>query len=218
MIPYWIEEPFSPDQIDNHAKLAAAIRIPVATGEIEAGRWRFKELLDKRAASILQPDAVVCGGITEFRRIAALADCYGVTVCPHWFHDLHVHLVAASPNGQFVEYFPDGKVFNFCEIIDRQLQVRARRSAAALRPRARLSLRGKGDREIRGGCVEVNAPYTLTSPFEIAQIPISSLLSAPVFRLICSTCLATVLVEHPALGPWPYSSAQAARLPALLEA
>jgi L-alanine-DL-glutamate epimerase-like enolase superfamily enzyme len=44
-------------------------------------------------------------------------------VCPHWFHDLHVHLVAASPNGQFVEYFPDGKVFNFCEIIDRQSKV-----------------------------------------------------------------------------------------------
>jgi L-alanine-DL-glutamate epimerase-like enolase superfamily enzyme len=122
--PYWIEEPFSPDQIDNHARLAAMINIPVATGEIEAGRWRFKELLDKEAAAILQADAAVCGGITEFRRIAALADCYGVTMCPHWFHDLHVHLVAAASNGQFVEYFPDGKVFNFCEIIDRQLQVR----------------------------------------------------------------------------------------------
>jgi L-alanine-DL-glutamate epimerase-like enolase superfamily enzyme len=122
--PYWIEEPFSPDQIENHAKLAAAISIPVATGEIEAGRWRFKELLDKQAAAILQTDAAVCGGITEFRRIAALADCYGVTLCPHWFHDLHVHLVAASPNGQFVEYFPDGKVFNFREIIDRQLELR----------------------------------------------------------------------------------------------
>jgi len=122
--PYWIEEPFSPDQIDNHAKLAALISIPVATGEIEAGRWRFKELLDKQAASILQADAAVCGGISEFRRIAALADCYGVTVCPHWFHDLHVHLVAASPNGQFVEFFPDTKVFNFGEIIDRQLEVR----------------------------------------------------------------------------------------------
>jgi len=121
--PYWIEEPFSPDQIDNHAKLAAAINIPVATGEIEAGRWRFKELLDKQAASILQADAAVCGGISEFRRIAALADCYGVTMCPHWFHDLHVHLVAASPNGQFVEYFPDTKVFNFGDIIDRQLEV-----------------------------------------------------------------------------------------------
>jgi hypothetical protein len=45
--------------------------------------------------------------------------------------------------------------------------------------------------------VEVNPPYSLTSPLEIAQIPMASLLSAPVFRLICSTCLATVLVEHP---------------------
>jgi L-alanine-DL-glutamate epimerase-like enolase superfamily enzyme len=122
--PYWIEEPFSPDQIENHAKLASAIRIPVATGEIEAGRWHFKELLDKKAASILQPDALVCGGVTEFRRIAALADCYGVTICPHWFHDLHAQLVAASPNGEFVEFFPDTKVFNFGEIIDRQLELR----------------------------------------------------------------------------------------------
>ena len=122
--PYWIEEPFSPDQIDNHAKLAAAIKVPVATGEIEVGRWRFKELLDKKAASILQTDAVVCGGISEFRRIAAMADCYGVTVCPHWFHELHLHLVAASPNGQFVEYFADNKVFNFRDIIDRQPELR----------------------------------------------------------------------------------------------
>jgi len=122
--PYWIEEPFGPDQIDNHAKLAAAIAIPVATGEIEAGRWRFKEILDKKAASILQTDAAVCGGITEFRRIAALADCHGVAMCPHWFHDLHIHLVGSSPNGQFVEFFPDGKVFNFRKLIDRQLEVR----------------------------------------------------------------------------------------------
>jgi L-alanine-DL-glutamate epimerase-like enolase superfamily enzyme len=122
--PYWIEEPFSPDQIDNHAKLAASITIPVATGEIEAGRWRFKELLDKQAASILQADACVCGGITEYRRIAALADCHGVAMCPHWFHDLHVHLVGAGANAHFVEFFPDSAVFNFREIIDRQLEVR----------------------------------------------------------------------------------------------
>ena len=123
--PYWIEEPFSPDDIDSHAGLAAAIRIPVATGEIEAGRWRFKELLEKKAAAILQPDAAVCGGISEFRRIDALAEAHGVAVCPHWFHSLHIHLVAASPNGQFVEYFPDAKVFNFGDIIDRPLEVRA---------------------------------------------------------------------------------------------
>ncbi|MEJ1976613.1 MAG: enolase C-terminal domain-like protein [Acetobacteraceae bacterium] len=71
--PYWIEEPFLPDDIDNHAELARRTPVMVATGEIEAGRWRFKELLEKQAASILQTDATVCGGITEWRRIAATA-------------------------------------------------------------------------------------------------------------------------------------------------
>jgi L-alanine-DL-glutamate epimerase-like enolase superfamily enzyme len=121
--PYWIEEPFSPDDIENHARLAAATRVIVATGEIEAGRWRFKELLDKQAAAILQTDACVCGGISEFRKIAATAASYEVTLCPHWFHDLHAHLVAATPNARFVEYFPDDQVLNFRRLINRQLTV-----------------------------------------------------------------------------------------------
>lgn len=121
--PYWIEEPFLPDDIDNHRRLAQRIEVPVATGEIEAGRWRFRELLDKEAAMILQTDAAVCGGITEFRRIVATAASYGVDVAPHWFHDLHVHLVGASPNASFVEFFPDDKVLNFRKLIDRQLEV-----------------------------------------------------------------------------------------------
>ncbi len=122
--PYWIEEPFGPDDIDNHARLAQSTSVPVATGEIEAGRWRFKELLEKEAAAILQPDAAVCGGITEFRRIAATAASYGVSVCPHWLHDLHVHLAAATPNAEFVEFFPDHRILNFGRLIDTQLEVR----------------------------------------------------------------------------------------------
>ncbi|GAA3730445.1 L-alanine-DL-glutamate epimerase-like enolase superfamily enzyme [Spinactinospora alkalitolerans] len=122
--PYWIEEPFSPDDIDNHARLARSTRVPVATGEIEAGRWRHKELLQREAAAILQTDAAVCGGITEFRRIAATASAHGVPVAPHWFHDLHAHLVAATPNCTFVEFFPDDRVLNFRALIDTQLAVR----------------------------------------------------------------------------------------------
>ncbi len=122
--PYWIEEPFGPDDIDNHARLAARTRVPVATGEIEAGRWRFRELLDRQAAQILQADAAVCGGISEWRRIAATAASYGVTVWPHWFHDLHVHLVAATANAGFVEFFPDDQVLNFRRLIARQLATR----------------------------------------------------------------------------------------------
>jgi L-alanine-DL-glutamate epimerase-like enolase superfamily enzyme len=122
--PYWIEEPFSPDEIDLHAQLAERTSVLVATGEIEYGRWRHQELLEKRAAAILQTDAAVCGGITEFRRIAAMAAGHGVTLCPHWFHDLHVHLVAATPNARYVEYFADDQVLNFRRLVDRQLTAR----------------------------------------------------------------------------------------------
>ena len=58
------------------------------------------------------------------RRIAATAASFGVSVCPHWFHDLHVHLAAATPNAPFVEFFPDDKVLNFGNLIDTQLEVR----------------------------------------------------------------------------------------------
>ena len=122
--PYWIEEPFSPDDIDNHVRLAERTRVPVATGEIEAGRWRFKEILDRGAAQILQTDACVCGGISEYRRISATAASYGINVCPHWFHDLHIHLVGSTPNGEFVEFFPDDQVLNFRRLIDRQVEMR----------------------------------------------------------------------------------------------
>ena len=119
--PYWIEEPFSPDAIDLHAALARQTKINVATGEMEAGRWRFRELIDSGGAAILQSDAAVCGGITEWRRISAYADLKGVTVCPHWMHDLHAPLVAATPNARFVEFFLDDQVLNFRRLINKQL-------------------------------------------------------------------------------------------------
>ena len=122
--PYFIEEPFSPDDIDSHARLVRHTSIPVATGEIEAGRWRFKELLEKGGAHFLQTDAAVCGGITEWRRIAAMADSAGVPMLPHWFHDLHIHLVASAPIARFVEFFPDDQVLNFRRLIDKQLEFR----------------------------------------------------------------------------------------------
>jgi L-alanine-DL-glutamate epimerase-like enolase superfamily enzyme len=119
--PYWMEEPFGPDDIDSHAKLAQLTPVVIATGEIAYGRWYHKELLDKRGAEILQTDACVCGGITEWKRIAAMAAGYGVTLCPHWFHDVHAPLVAATPNARYVEFFIDDQVLNFRRLIDRQL-------------------------------------------------------------------------------------------------
>jgi L-alanine-DL-glutamate epimerase-like enolase superfamily enzyme len=122
--PFWIEEPFGPDDIENHARLAAATPVPVATGEIEVGRWRFKELLEQEGAIILQTDACVCGGVSEFRRIAATAASYGVQVWPHWFHDLHAHLVASTQNAGMVEFFADDQVLNFRRVVGTQLEVK----------------------------------------------------------------------------------------------
>ncbi|MFC3337947.1 mandelate racemase/muconate lactonizing enzyme family protein [Paracandidimonas soli] len=119
--PFWLEEPFSPDDIDNHARLAAATRITIATGEVEAGRWRFKDLIQSGATTLLQTDATVCGGITEWRRIAATAASHGLTVEPHAWHDVHIHLVASTPNSTYVEWMPDDHIVNFRRLIDKQL-------------------------------------------------------------------------------------------------
>src|SRR5260370_36849988 len=95
--PYWIEEPFFPDDIDNHARLAKLTRVTVATGEIGAGRWHFKEILEKGAAQILQTDALVCGGVTQWRKKAPTASSHGAPVCPHRLNAPPPHLVAATP-------------------------------------------------------------------------------------------------------------------------
>lgn len=115
---WWLEEPLSPDDIPGHAELAAALEMPVATGEIHANRAEFREILRQRAADIIQADAGVCGGITEWLRIARAAATFGVPVAPHWHADLHVPLVAASENGLTVEYFYlDGDVYNFARLV-----------------------------------------------------------------------------------------------------
>src|SRR5690606_27602190 len=119
--PFWLEEPFSPDDIDNHARLAKATPITIATGEVEARRWRFKDLITTGATTLLQTDATVCGGITEWKRIAATAASHGLMVEPHAWHDVHIHLVAATPNTTYVEWMPDDHIVNFRKVIDRQL-------------------------------------------------------------------------------------------------
>ena len=123
--PGWIEEPLMPDDIAGHAEVARAVRTPVATGEIHATRWEFQQLIDAGAASILQADAGVCGGVTEWRRIAALAAVADLEVAPHWLADLHVHLVASTPNATWVEYFTDDSILNVGRLFSSGLEVRS---------------------------------------------------------------------------------------------
>lgn len=111
---WWFEEPLAPDDIQGHALIAAKVETPVATGEIHQTRWDFRYLLEKNGISILQHDAAVVGGISEWRKISALASAFGAQIAPHWHANLHVHLAAATPDCLVVEHFDLGKdIFNF---------------------------------------------------------------------------------------------------------
>ena len=130
----WVEEPTMPDELEASAAIAAAVEPPIATGEIHQTRWDFAQIIDGGAASIIQPDAAVCGGITEFRRVAAYAATRGVTVAPHWLADLHVHLVASTPNATYVEFFTDTEVLNIMELFATKLRFEDGRLALPQEP------------------------------------------------------------------------------------
>jgi galactonate dehydratase len=80
---YWYEEPCWPEHVDALVEVARALPFPIATGERLVGRWEFRELLEKRACSVIQPDISHCGGISEGRRIATLAETYNIAVACH---------------------------------------------------------------------------------------------------------------------------------------
>ena len=80
---YFFEEPCWPESIDGIAEIQRAVRTPIATGERLITQHAFSDLLAKRAASVLQPDITHCGGLTEARKIAAMADAYRVALAPH---------------------------------------------------------------------------------------------------------------------------------------
>jgi len=80
---YWFEEPCWPEAIDGLAEIQRAVRTPIATGERLVGQYAFRDLLARGACSIIQPDIGHCGGLSEARRIAALAEAYRVPVAPH---------------------------------------------------------------------------------------------------------------------------------------
>jgi len=113
--PYFMEEPVMIDRVETMAQVNDAIDYPVATGELEGTRHNFARLRDTGTAGVLQPDATVCGGITEWLRIANYASAYDVPIAPHYNWNLHASLLGAVENGLWVEYFyrdTDVKVFD----------------------------------------------------------------------------------------------------------
>jgi galactonate dehydratase len=81
--PFWIEEPCLPENVDAMADVARRVVTPIATGERLFTRWGFREVLEKHAARIVQPDICACGGLFETRKIAAMAETYYAGIAPH---------------------------------------------------------------------------------------------------------------------------------------
>ncbi|RBL91474.1 galactonate dehydratase [Chitinophaga flava] len=80
---YFFEEPCWPEAMDDIARIQHAVKTPIASGERLVGVHAFRDMLEKRAVSVIQPDITHCGGLSEVRRIAALAEAYRVAVAPH---------------------------------------------------------------------------------------------------------------------------------------
>lgn len=102
----WLEEPVIPDDIHGYAALKAMGRVPIAGGEHEFTLYGFRELLEAKAVDYIQFDTNRVGGITQARKIAALAEAHSVPVVPHAGQMHNYHVVMASFNSPMAEFFP----------------------------------------------------------------------------------------------------------------
>jgi L-alanine-DL-glutamate epimerase-like enolase superfamily enzyme len=141
----WFEEPVTADDRVGLAEVRAATDIPIAAGESEFTRFDFRDLIDGRCVDIVQPDLAICGGITEARRIAALAEAHQVRLAPHlWggavMFAAGMHLCAASPAAFILEYSLGGAPL-LHELAEESFEVRDGRIDMPDRPGLGLTIR-----------------------------------------------------------------------------
>jgi L-lyxonate dehydratase len=104
----WVEEPLVPDDIEGYVRLRSVVSTPISAGEHEFTRWGYRELLSRGAVDIVQPDVNRMGGITEARKVWALASAFNVPVIPHSHQSHNAHLIMAHVNSPLIEFFPTG--------------------------------------------------------------------------------------------------------------
>ncbi len=131
---YWFEEPVATEDLEGSALVAHHITTPVAGYETESALPGFRELIARRAVDIVQPDVIWSGGITETRKIAALAHAYHLPVIPHVFSSAvswiaNMHFIASIPNGSWLEFDQNpnalrSELFEDLPTLDRDARVR----------------------------------------------------------------------------------------------
>lgn len=134
----WFEEPINADNRHGTAEVRATTSIPIAAGESEFTRFDFRDLIEARAVDILQPDLAICGGITEGRRIAALADSQQLALAPHCWGSAFsfmagVSLAFASPAATVIEFSVGANPMLF-DLVQEKIEAVDGLIAAPMRP------------------------------------------------------------------------------------
>jgi len=125
--PWFFEEPCPPENVDAMVEVARAIPIPVATGERLVTRWQFRELFEKRACAVIQPDVCHCGGVAEIKKIAAMAETYYISMAPHnplgpLATMVNIHVGFSTPNFLIQEVMRSDVPWRD-EVVDDPLQI-----------------------------------------------------------------------------------------------
>ena len=136
--PFFLEEPCQPGDVDAMVEVARAVRIPIATGERLTTRHEFKQYIDERACAVIQPNVCYCGGVSELRRIAAMAETALVSVAPHNPNGpigtmVSVHLALATPNLLILEHVRDDVSWRN-EIVDEPIRIEDGYALSPTRP------------------------------------------------------------------------------------
>jgi galactonate dehydratase len=136
--PWFLEEPCQPGNADAMADVARALPIPIATGERLVTRSEFREHLEKRACAVIQPNVCYAGGVSELRRIAAMAEPFLVSVAPHNPNGpigtmVSVHLALAIPNFLILEHVRSDVPWRD-EIVDEPLRTHGGHALPPTRP------------------------------------------------------------------------------------
>jgi L-talarate/galactarate dehydratase len=103
---FWLEDVVAHDDYPGLAEVASALATPIAAGEYVYGLVPFRHMLEARSVDIVMIDVVRAGGITQWMKIAGMAEAFNLPVVNHLCPEISVHMVAAIPHGLTVEYMP----------------------------------------------------------------------------------------------------------------
>jgi L-alanine-DL-glutamate epimerase-like enolase superfamily enzyme len=103
---FWLEDPTAHDDFAGLARIADNLVTPVAAGEYHYGIVPFRHMLEARSIDVVMIDLLRVGGVTQWMKVAGMAEAFNLPVVSHLVPELHVHLIAAIPHGLTVEYMP----------------------------------------------------------------------------------------------------------------